>query len=95
MNNDAKKNDAKKFLEAVLKDEGKKKELEAITAGLSHNDALNATVKFAASHGFNLTAGDFESEMQELSVEGLKAVVGGDGWWETLEKILQKKQNTY
>ena len=71
---------AKKFLEAVSNDDGAKKEFEAMTAGLSKDDRkgfTDALVKFAAAKGFTLTAGDFEPETKELSLEELSAVAGG------------------
>ena len=70
----------KKFFEAVSNDEGAKKEFETMTAGLSKDDRkgfTDALVKFAAAKGFTLTAGDFEPETKELSLEELSAVAGG------------------
>ncbi len=51
-----------------------------MTAGLSKEDTqgfIDALVKFAAAKGFTLTAGDFEPETKELSLEELSAVAGG------------------
>ena len=54
---------AKKFAEAVSKDEAMKKELEA----LGKND-LAAVIKVAAKHGFTLTEEDFKAaDMNEMN----------------------------
>ena len=64
---------AKKFAEAVSKDEAMKKELEA----LGKNDVV-AVIKVAAKHGFTLTEEDFKAEaMEELDEDELEAVAGG------------------
>ena len=64
---------AKKFAEAVSKDEAMKKELEA----LGKNDVA-AVIKVAAKHGFTLTEEDFKAEaMEELDEDELEAVAGG------------------
>ena len=64
---------AKKFAEAVSKNEAMKKELEA----LGKNDVV-AVIKVAAKHGFTLTEEDFKAEaMEELDEDELEAVAGG------------------
>ena len=69
-----------KFVEFVSANEDVRKELEALKPeleGKSEQERHEAFVKFAAKHGFTLTAEDFEGDMQELSKEELKAVAGG------------------
>ena len=70
-----------KFMELVSKDENVKKELEAATSGISKDDKkalADEVVKFAAKHGFTLTAEDFEeSKAEEMSEDEMKAVAGG------------------
>ncbi|MBQ3448674.1 MAG: Nif11-like leader peptide family RiPP precursor [Synergistaceae bacterium] len=69
-----------KFVEFVSANEDVRKELEALKPeleGKSEQERHEAFVKFAAKHGFTLTAEDFEADMQELSKEELKAVAGG------------------
>ena len=64
---------AKKFAEAVSKDEAMKKELEA----LGKND-LAAVIKVAAKHGFTLTEEDFKADdMNEMNEDELETVAGG------------------
>ena len=64
---------AKKFAEAVSKDEAMKKELEA----LGKNDVA-AVIKVAAKHGFTLTEEDFKADdMNEMNEDELEAVAGG------------------
>ena len=70
-----------KFVEFVSANEDVRKELEALKPeleGKSEQERIDAFVKFAAKHGFTLTAEDFAADMQELSKEELKAVAGGD-----------------
>lgn len=70
-----------KFVEFVSANEDVRKELEALRPeleGKSEQERHEAFVKFAAKHGFTLTAEDFAADMQELSKEELKAVAGGD-----------------
>ena len=69
-----------KFVEFVSANEDVRKELEALKPeleGKNEQERHEAFVKFAAKHGFTLTAEDFEADMQELSKEELKAVAGG------------------
>ena len=69
-----------KFVEFVSANEDVRKELEALRPeleGKSEQERYEAFVKFAAKHGFTLTAEDFAADMQELSKEELKAVAGG------------------
>ena len=69
-----------KFVEFVSANEDVRKELEALKPeleGKSEQERHEAFVKFAAKHGFTLTAEDFEADMQELSKEELKAIAGG------------------
>ena len=68
---------AKKFLEFVSKNEEAKKELEANKASFTTEDNTEALVKFAAKHGFALTAEDFQETEIELSEDELEAVAGG------------------
>ena len=64
---------AKKFAEAVSKNEAMKKELEA----LGKNDVA-AVIKIAAKHGFTLTEEDFKADdMNEMNEDELEAVAGG------------------
>ena len=64
---------AKKFAEAVSKNEAMKKELEA----LGKNDEA-AVIKIAAKHGFTLTEEDFKADdMNEMNEDELEAVAGG------------------
>ncbi|MBQ3394944.1 MAG: Nif11-like leader peptide family RiPP precursor [Synergistaceae bacterium] len=70
-----------KLVEFVSTNEDARKELEALRPeleGKSEQERIDAFVKFAAKHGFTLTAEDFAANMQELSKEELKAVAGGD-----------------
>ena len=69
-----------KFVEFVSMDEDVRKELEALRPeleGKSEQERTDAFVKFAAKHGFTLTAEDFSAKMKEISEEELKAVAGG------------------
>lgn len=69
-----------KFVEFVSANEDVRKELEALRPeleGKSEQERHEAFVKFAAKHGFTLTAEDFAADMQELSKEELKAIAGG------------------
>ncbi len=62
---------AKKFLAAVSQDEALKKEFEGVKG-------LEAMLKIAKAHGFELTAEDFTpSDMEKLSEDEMKAVAGG------------------
>ena len=64
---------AKKFAEAVSKNEAMKKELET----LGKNDVA-AVIKVAAKHGFTLTEEDFKAaDMNEMNEDELEAVAGG------------------
>ena len=69
-----------KFMEFVSKNEEARKELEAACAGIDKADKkalTEAAVKFAAKHGFTLTAEDFAPKMEEMSEAEMKAVAGG------------------
>ena len=54
---------AKEFMAFASKDEALRKELDSLVEGVNSTDgAFDGLVKFAASHGFTLTAEDFKSE---------------------------------
>ena len=65
------KENVKKFLQAVSKDEALKKDLEG--AG-----SFEAMQKIAAAKGFTFTEDDFKNScMEEISEDEMKAVAGG------------------
>lgn len=70
---------AKKFAEAVSKDEAMKKELEALGKNDEAAVIKAAVIKIAAKHGFTLTEEDFKAaDMNEMNEDELEAVAGGD-----------------
>lgn len=73
------KGNAKKFLEFVSKNEAVKKELEADKSSFTGDDKAReeAFIKFAAKHGFTLTAEDLKAAQGEISEDELNAVAGG------------------
>lgn len=70
------------FMEFVSKNDGVRKELEALSSelvGKDEHDRVVGLVKFAEKYGFSIARDeDFEaSGMEELSEDELEAVAGG------------------
>ncbi len=88
--------DSKKFFELVASDKAVQAEIEkaslealkALFAEKGFKDEAqkaftDAVAKVAEAHGFTLGG------MDEISPEEMKAVVGGESWWEIYKRLLE------